>query len=134
MKAFLLFLVEEIARFHTSILSLNDSYEYNFSDKELHFIVIGVIGMAVLLLVHPLFTLLARTDHIIVISFIYVFTLILVLVFAIEIGQGYSGSGTMDFADITSGVNGFLLFFFIFAIIRAIIRGIIKLFRGADDD
>ena len=133
MKAFLMWIVETIARFHTAILSLNDAYEYNFSDKELHFLVVGIIGLLAVLLIQPLFTLLARTDHIIVITFIYVLTLIIVLVFAIEIGQGFSGTGTMDFADITSGVNGFLLFFFIFAIIRAIIRGIIKLFRRDDD-
>ena len=133
MKAFLMWIVETIARFHTAILSLNDAYEYNFSDKELHFLVIGIIGLLAVLLIQPLFTLLARTSHISVITFIYVLTLIIVLVFAIEIGQGFSGTGTMDFADITSGVNGFLLFFFIFAIIRAIIRGIIKLFRRDDD-
>lgn len=130
MKAFLISLVEQIAVIHNRLLSLNDAYEYNFSDKELHFIVIGIVGMAAVLLLQPLFTLLAKTDHVIVITFIYVFTFIIVLTFAIEIGQGYTGTGTMDFADIVSGVNGFLLFFIIFALIRAVIRTIIKIVRG----
>ena len=45
MVRFLYWIVEQIAKVHTYLLSLNDSFEYVFSDKELHFIVIGIIGM-----------------------------------------------------------------------------------------
>lgn len=38
----LYYTVELIAKAHNRLLSLNDSYEYNFTDKELHFLVIGV--------------------------------------------------------------------------------------------
>ena len=37
-----------IARIHNYILSLNDAYEKNFTDKQLHFLVIGIIGICLL--------------------------------------------------------------------------------------
>ena len=87
MKTSLYAIVEALAKIHDKLLSLNDAYEYNFSDKQLHFLVIGIIGMALIFLVHPIFTMLAKKNHVMVISWIYVFTVIIVLTFAIEIGQ-----------------------------------------------
>ena len=112
-----------IAKSHSYILSLNDAYEKNFTDKQLHFLVIGIIGMILVLAIYPLFKILSR-NHVLVIVFIYVFTLILVLTFAIEIGQWYSGSGTMDLDDVIFGLVGFLLMFVVFAVIREIVLAI----------
>lgn len=123
MESILETLMVMIAKSHSYILSLNDAYEKNFSDKELHFLVIGLIGMALVLLIYPLFKILSR-NHVLVIVFIYVFSLILVLTFAIEIGQWYSGSGTMDFDDVVFGVVGFLLMFVVFAVVREIILAV----------
>ncbi len=128
MQELLYYIVEMIARAHSAILGMNDQYELYFSDKQLHFWVIGVIGMALVFVIHPLFTLLAKTDHVLIISWVYVFTLILVLTFAIEIGQGMTHTGAMEFDDIVFGVCGFILLFGIFAIVRGIIKGIIGLF------
>ncbi|WP_243008626.1 hypothetical protein [Anaerobutyricum hallii] len=99
-----------VAKIHNYILSLNDAYEKNFTDKQLHFLVIGILGMLILMVIYPLFKLLSE-NHILVIAFIYVFTVIVVITFAIEIGQKISDSGTMDFADIVFGIAGFLLMF-----------------------
>lgn len=129
MNTFLYGILDIITEAHTYILSLNDAYEANLTDKQLHFIVIGIIGMAMIFIIHPLFTLLAKTNHVLVISWIYVFTLIVLLTFAIEIGQKISHSGVMDFQDIVFGVWGFMLMFLIFALIRSIIIGIIHLIR-----
>ena len=74
MKAFLYGIVEMIAEIHSYLLKLNDAYEYNFTDKELHFLIIGALGMMMIFVVHPLFKWLARNNHIMVISWIYVFT------------------------------------------------------------
>ena len=115
-----------VAKIHNYILSLNDAYEKNFTDKQLHFLVIGILGMLILMVIYPLFKLLSE-NHILAIAFIYVFTVIVVITFAIEIGQKISDSGTMDFADI--GIAGFLLMFVIFAVIRQIFLAIINLFR-----
>ena len=117
-----------VAKIHNYILSLNDAYEKNFTDKQLHFLVIGILGMLILMVIYPLFKLLSE-NHILVIAFIYVFTVIVVITFAIEIGQKISDSGTMDFADIVFGIAGFLLMFVIFAVIRHIFLAIINLFR-----
>ena len=117
-----------VAKIHNYILSLNDAYEKNFTDKPLHFLVIGILGMLILMVIYPLFKLLSE-NHILAIAFIYVFTVIVVITFAIEIGQKISDSGTMDFADIVFGIAGFLLMFVIFAVIRQIFLAIINLFR-----
>ena len=113
-----------VAKIHNYILSLNDAYEKNFTDKQLHFLVIGILGMLILMVIYPLFKLLSE-NHILAIAF----TVIVVITFAIEIGQKISDSGTMDFADIVFGIAGFLLMFVIFAVIRQIFLAIINLFR-----
>lgn len=118
LKRLLYKIVECIAYFHNLILGINDSYEYGLSDKELHFLVIGIIGMGMIFLIYPVFKWLARRGHVMVITWIYVFTMILVLTFAIEIGQKVTNTGAMEFADIVFGIVGFVLMFIIFAVIR----------------
>lgn len=119
--------VEMIARIHSYLLKLNDSYEYDFSDKELHFLIIGALGMLMIFVVHPVFKWLVRTNHIMVISWTYVFTLIIVITFAIEIGQRVTHTGVMEFADIMFGVVGFISMFLVFSVIRAVYHVILRL-------
>lgn len=130
MKELLYWIVEYIAKIHSYILRLNDSYEYDFTDKELHFLVIGVLGMGFIFVVYPIFKWLAKHDHVMVIAWIYVFTLIIVITFAIEIGQKVTNTGNMEFADIMMGVMGFVVMFFIFGLIREVYKGILSLIRG----
>lgn len=132
MKEFLYKIVGWIADIHTYLLGLNDAYEYSFSDKQLHFLVIGVLGMAMIFIVHPIFKWLVKHNHVMVISWLYVFTVILVITFAIEIGQKVTGTGAMEFADIVFGVVGFLAMFLIFALIRGIYHAIRNLIRKED--
>ena len=113
-------IVEWIAQCHNYLLKLNDAYEYNFSDKQLHFLVIGCIGMLVLLITYPIFRLLAKRKMYLTISGIYSFTVIIVLTLAIEIGQQLSHTGTMEFADIMYGVMGFLAIFGAAAIAKGV--------------
>lgn len=127
MKEMLYGIVEFLAKIHSYILGLNDAYEYNLSDKQLHFLVIGALGMAFVFVIYPLFKWLAKNDHVMVISWIYVFTLIIVITFAIEIGQKITNTGNMEFADIMMGVFGFVVMFFIFALIREIYKAIRRL-------
>lgn len=113
-----------IARIHNYIMHLNDRFEYNFSDKALHFLVIGVLGIGLIFVVYPLFKWLAQKKHIMVIAWIYVFTLILVITFAIEIGQKISGTGNMEFDDIVFGMLGFFAMFAAFAVMRGVYHGV----------
>ena len=125
--------VKWIARLHDFILTLNDTFEYNLTDKQLHFLCIGLLGVLLLLLVYPLFKLLNRKNRILEIAWIYVFTVLVAISFAIEIGQRLSGSGSMDFDDIVAGMLGFfaitgvlvavrLLLFIIRRTVRAVRR------------
>jgi len=121
--------VDWIAMLHDKITRLNDRFEGTLSDKQLHFLVIGLLGMLLIFMIHPLFRHLAKTNHVMIISWIYVFTLILVITFAIEIGQRLTHSGDMEFVDIVSGVGGFIAMFAVFALIRGACIGIARLIR-----
>lgn len=68
-------------------------------------------GNDVYFVVYPVFKWLAKHDHVMVIAWIYVFTLIIVITFAIEIGQKVTNTGNMEFADIVFGVVGFIVMF-----------------------
>ena len=127
MKEFLYKIVEYIAKIHSFIMGLNDRYEYNFTDKQLHFLVIGILGMAMIFVVYPLFKWLARKNHVMVIAWIYVFSVIVVITFAIEIGQRVTGTGNMEFADIMYGLVGFMAMFFAFCFLRMCYHGFLWL-------
>ena len=117
MTRLLYLFVRGIARLHDRILQLNDSSALALTDKQLHFYVMGLTGMALLLVIYPLFLFLSRR-HVLVIAWIYVFTVMVVLTFAVEIGQGLSHTGTMDLRDVISGLAGFLCLFAVFIVVR----------------
>ncbi len=129
MRDFLYWCVGIIAKIHDKIMNLNNGYEMNFSDKEMHFLVIGLLGMAMLFVVYPLFKYLAKRNKELVIAWIYVFTVIIVITFAIEIGQKITNTGAMEFADIMFGIVGFLAMFAVFVVLRMIYHGILRLIR-----
>lgn len=129
MSRLLYALVGMVAKIHNYIMRLNDAYEYNFTDKELHFLVIGFLGMLFIFVVYPFFKALAESGHVMVIAWIYVFTLIIVITFAIEIGQKITNTGNMEFEDIMFGIIGFLVMFFFFSIVRGIYHGIKAAYR-----
>ena len=133
MSSLLYWCVDIIAKIHNKILSLNDYYEGLFNDKQLHFLVIGFLGMMMIFVIYPLFKWMAK-NHVLAIAWIYVFTLIIVITFAIEIGQKMTGTGNMEFADIVFGVAGFMVFFAIFYVIRLFVLAIYNLFKRDDDE
>ena len=116
-------MVEGVARIHDKLLQINDSSALFLTDKQLHFAVMGLLGMGLLLVIYPLFLLLSKR-HVLTIAWIYVFTVMVMLSFAIEIGQGITDTGNMDLEDVISGLAGFMLLFIIFAILRMIFIGI----------
>ena len=123
MVRFLYFMVEGVARIHDKLLQINDSSALFLTDKQLHFAVMGLLGMGLLLVIYPLFLLLSKR-HVLTIAWIYVFTVMVMLSFAIEIGQGITDTGNMDLEDVISGLAGFMLLFIIFAVLRMIFIGI----------
>ena len=129
MKEFLYGCVGFVAKFHDKIMQLNDAFETSFSDKDLHFLIIGLLGMGMLFVIYPLFKALAKRNREMVIAWIYVFTVIVVITFAIEIGQKITNTGHMEFADIMYGLVGFMAMFCVFIVLRMIYHGIIKLIK-----
>ena len=129
MRDLLYFCVEIIAKIHNAIMQLTTTYEIYLTDKELHFLVIGLLGMGMILVIHPLFKYLASQGKEMVIAFIYVFTVIIVLTFAIEIGQKVSHTGQMEFADIMYGLVGFLAMFLVFCLVRYLWHQLLRLIR-----
>ena len=104
-------LVQIMARIHNYIIRCCILIFGSVSDKWLHFWVIGVLGMLMIAVVYPLFKLLAQKKMIMIISWIYVFTMLVVITFAIEIGQKITNTGNMEFADIAAGLAGFSVMF-----------------------
>lgn len=131
MVRFLYFMVEGVARIHEKLLQINDSSALFLTDKQLHFVVMGLLGMGLLLVIYPLFLALSK-HHVLTIAWIYVFTVMVMLSFAIEIGQGITGTGDMDLEDVISGLAGFMLLFLLFALLRMILIGIKNLLFPGD--
>ena len=109
-----------MAQIHESMMRLNDGFELSLGDKDLHFIIMALLAMALFFVVHAVFARLAKWS-ITAVSFIYVFTVMTVLGFAIEIGQRISGTGEMDFADVVAGLYGVLAFFAVYTLYRLIV-------------
>ena len=118
-------IVDIINGLHDSLTIFFDSFGVQFNDKELHFIVIGIVGMVIYLVVNALFKAMAKYS-ISVLSFIYTVTVLLVIVFGIEIMQKISKKGHMEFADIVAGLWGFTAFFVTYLVIYGLITVIKK--------
>ena len=129
MKELLYLGVGIVAQIHNKIMQWNNAFEVNFTDKEMHFLVIGLLGMAMIFVVYPLFKYLAKRNHEMVIAWIYVFTVIVVITFAIEIGQKITNTGNMEFADIMFGLVGFIAMFLVFLAVRGVYLLILKLIK-----
>ena len=122
-------LIDIIYKTHTYFLSMNDSFEAQLSDKQLHFLIIGLLGIVMLLVIYPLFKWMAKKNLTVLISWFYVFTVLVVITFAIEIGQWYSHTGEMDFNYILAGFFGYFAMSFIFLLVVAIIELIKSIFK-----
>ena len=118
-----------VAQIHESLMHLNDNFELYFGDKDMHFIVMAVLGMILFFMVHFVFKRLAKWS-ITAISFIYVFTVMTVLGLAIEIGQKITGTGDMEFQDVVAGLYGVLAFFAVYTVYRLIVLLVRHLMRG----
>lgn len=125
MVAILKLIVALINELHDFLTVFFDSFGVQFTDKELHFIIIGIVGMAIYLVVNALFKAMAKYS-ISVLSFIYTVTVLLVIVFGIEIMQKITKRGHMEFADIVAGLWGFTAFFATYLVICGLVHVIKK--------
>lgn len=116
--------VQQVSRIHNLILRLNDHFDTSFTDKELHLLVMGVMGMAIFFLTYLLFKMIERrfVHSTMIFSFIFSLTNLVVIAFAIEIGQRISHTGNMEFLDIVYGLWGFIIMFTGYIIILATVN------------
>ncbi|RBW67827.1 hypothetical protein [Bacillus taeanensis] len=120
------FLAEVVNTMHDLLIVILAGLGFELTDKQLHFWIIGILGMGILFAVHPLFKWIAKWN-IFSLSFVYTFTVLVVIVFAIEIQQKITNRGNMEFQDAVIGLWGFLVFFLIYLGIKGILFGIQKL-------
>lgn len=108
MKEIIQILAEIVNNLHDFILFfVSDTLNSNATDKDLHFWIMGIIGIIIFLFVLFLSNLIARMRFgITILSFLYTFTVMVVLVFAIEIQQALTSRGNMEFQDAAIGLWG----------------------------
>ena len=109
MVGILKFIVAIINELHDFITKFSSVMNLNLNDKDLHFIVIGIIGIFIYIVVDGLFKAMSKYS-ISILSFIYTFTVLIVIVFGIEIMQKITKRGHMEFLDIVAGLWGFIAF------------------------
>ncbi|WP_394172080.1 hypothetical protein [Guptibacillus hwajinpoensis] len=114
------FIAAIVNELHDIVITIMYGLGFNVTDKQLHFWVIGLLGMGGFIVVQLLFRVLAKWS-ITAISFIYSITVLLVVVFAIEIQQKITGRGNMEFADAVIGIQGFIVLFLVYLIIRLLL-------------
>lgn len=132
MKKIVDLMIDIIYKAHTYLMSINDSYENSLTDKQLHFLIIGLMGISMLAVLYPLFKWLAKKNLTILVTWFYVFTVLVVVTFAIEIAQWYSNTGNMDFNDIVAGLVGYFAMSFVFVLIVIIFELIKSIFFKKD--
>jgi len=109
---------------------LTDMFGLHMTDKQLHFWIIGIIGMVTFFMVYFFFKIIEKMKwSTTILSFVYIFTVMFVLVFAIELQQAITSRGNMEFADAVAGLWGFMLMFLIYAVVAILIYFLFKTFK-----
>lgn len=129
MGDFIKLIVAIVNELHDIVIGIMYGMGFSVTDKDLHFWVIGLMGMGGFVVVQFLFRLLSKWS-ITAISFIYTITVVLVIVFAIEIQQKITGRGNMEFADAVVGLQGFVVLFLVYLAIRLLVMGVKSLHKS----
>ncbi|EDL64337.1 hypothetical protein [Bacillus sp. SG-1] len=118
-------LAEVVNQLHDLLIMLsNDLLGLSLTDKDLHFWIMGFIGIGAFFVVFIITKWLSRLPFgVTMIAFLYTMTFMFVLVFAIEIQQAITNRGNMEFADAVIGLWGFFALFLIYAALGLIALG-----------
>lgn len=139
MKEGILFLVEIVNNIHDMlIMILNDILNLQMTDKDMHFWIMGVIGMVTFAAVYMISKWLAKFPFgLHLIAFLYTLTFMFVLVFAIEIQQAITSRGNMEFIDAIIGLWGYIALFLVYAgviLFSILVKMLLKKSRNKEDD
>ena len=132
----MVFLKNWLSRIIANIAIIHDCIEHwartlpvHLTDKDLHFIVIGLFGLVLFLLALPLFRALTRRGSFGLMAWLFTLSTVIMITFAIEIGQMRTGTGSMEMEDIVYGLLGFLavsavvgLLYLLLCLIRRILK------------
>jgi hypothetical protein len=122
MKEGITLIVEIINNLHDMFIVLASDLGFTLTDKDLHFWIMGIIGITVFFFVYFVSKILSKLKFgITALAFFYTLTFMVVLVFAIEIQQAITNRGQMEFIDAIVGLWGYIVFFFIYIGFAAII-------------
>lgn len=122
MKEGITLIVEIINNLHDMFIVLASDLGFTLTDKDLHFWIMGIIGITVFFFVYFVSKILSKLKFgITALAFFFTLTFMFVLVFAIEIQQAITNRGQMEFIDAIVGLWGYIVFFFIYIGFAAII-------------
>ena len=100
-------IVDLFASVHDRVVEYNRILPTSFSDKELHFLVIGFFSLLMLIVLYPIFLFLVRHKCVAILTWLFAFIFVVFTCFSIEFGQYLTGTGSMELSDVTYGVMGF---------------------------
>ena len=135
MKGTINILADIVNNLHDFIQNyVNNSLNLHLTDKDLHFWIMGIIGIIVFLFVLLVSKIIMKMPFgLAILSFLITTTFMFVLVFAIEIQQALTNRGNMEFEDAAVGLLGFFAFFLLFVAVSFIFlfakKLVIKLFK-----
>ena len=118
-------LIDRMGEAHDWILHLNDSHELFLSDKQLHFVVMGAMGLVIYALARAGLGWLSRKSPN-ALGWVYSLTAMLAITLAIEIAQKATGTGSMEYMDIAMGMWGVVAVMLIYTPLAWILK---KLFE-----
>jgi len=131
LETLLKILASTVNNLHDFIIVLSGYFGLSLSDKDMHFWVIGIIGVTVFIVSDIIFRVISKWS-VSVISFVYTLTVLIVFVFGLEIEQRITGRGNMDFYDIAAGLWGFIVLFGCYIAIRGAVYAVRKLINDKD--
>lgn len=135
MREIITWMAELVNTTHDVLIKLFQEIGLSLTDKQLHFWIIGFIGLFAYFVVYLFFKFLSRFKwSTSLVSFVYTLTLMIVLVFAIEIQQAITNRGKMEFADAVIGLWGFLVFFLVYALLAVIAYVLKKWYKNRNTD
>jgi len=119
-------IVNFINDLHDNIWGYSKQLGLPFTDKDLHFWVIGLLGVIFFVFADIFFKWLARIN-ISLISFFFTSAIISILVLILEIEQKLTGRGGMELSDILAGLLGFLVLLGVYQFFRFLLKSLLKL-------
>ncbi len=121
-------IVNLINDLHDQIWGYSEQLGLPFTDKDLHFWIIGLLGVIFFIFTDFFFRWLA-TINISLISFFFTSAIISILVLVLEVEQKLTGRGGMELDDILAGLLGFLVLLAVYQSCRFLLGRLISLIR-----